>query len=303
MTKPRLIVYDTNRDLTSKVVLKFAQGVSHDNDWEVRFEKIDRYRKTGFSYSLRPGIDAVASLGVLRGTGEMFHAAQSAGIDYYYMDHAYYDAGYGNKGWMRIVKNGHTMNWLGNSNGNRYVKFFQKNNLLLPWKNNSERGDRIVICPPTNAVSWYAKLSYDWTERVVAQLKSLLPPAHHSRILVRPKPNEPMVDKAGNLLGFRQNPNEGSLNEDLDNAQCVIAFNSMVSLNATLKGIPVIGGSYNCCKPIAYQIHDVVTPNVFDAEPINRTNLIHWLADNQWNIEEIKNGTAWSKLQENYNEE
>lgn len=297
--KPRLIVYNTNRDLTSKIMLKFAQGASQDTNWEVRFEKIDRYRRSGFSYNLRPGIDAVASLGVLRGTGEMFHAATSAGIDYYYLDHAYYNAGYSDSGWMRIVKNSHTMNWLGDSNGKRYTKFFQQSNPLLPWKSNSERGDRIVICPPTNAVSWYAQLSYNWTDRVVAQLKRILPESQHNRILVRPKPNEPMVDNAGNLVGFKQNESNGSLNEDLNNAQCVIAFNSMVSLNATLRGIPVIGGDYSCCKPIMFQLHDISTPAKFDIEPTPRTKLVHWLADNQWSIDEIRNGTAWKKIQEN----
>jgi hypothetical protein len=295
-----LIIYDTNRDLTTKVVLKFAQGCSQDKNLEVRFQKIDKYRKTGFDRTLRPGIDAVASLGVLRGTGEMFHDAAAYGIDYYYMDHAYYNPGYGGPGWMRIVKNGHTMNWLKPHNGKRYLKYFKGLAPIESWKSNSERGDRIVVCPPTNAVSWYAKLSYDWTENVVSQLKSLLPESQHNRILVRPKPNEPMVDDAGNLIGFRQNASEGSLDQDLANAQCVVAFNSMVALTATLKGIPVIGGDYNCCKPIAYKIHDIATPVVFDHEPVDRTNLVHWLAENQWNAQEIQNGVAWQNLQEIY---
>lgn len=296
--KPRLIIYDTNRDLTTKVVLKFAQGASADKNWEVRFQKINRFRKSGFDATLRPGVDAVASLGVLRGTGEMFHAARAAGLDYYYMDHAYFDPGYGGAGWMRIVKNHHTMNWLGNSDGKRYHKFFSDLCPILPWKNNSERGDRIVVCPPTNAVSWYAGLNHDWTENVVGQLKSLLPEKDHSRILVRPKPNEPMVDSAGNLLGFKQNESEGSLIEDLDNAQCVVAYNSMVALTATLQGIPVIGTDYSCCKPVAYKLHDLARPSVFDVEPINRKNLIYWLADNQWSMEEMQSGFAWKKLQE-----
>lgn len=296
--KPKLIIYDTNRDITTKVVLKFAQGASADKNWEVRFQKIDKYRKSGLDSTLRPGVDAVASLGVLRGTGEMFHAAQRSGLDYYYIDHAYYNAGYGNPGWMRIVKNAHTMNWLGNSNGKRYINLFAKSNPIQTWKNSSERGDRIVVCPPTNAVSWYAGLNHDWTDSVVSQLKSLLPENEHSRILIRPKPNEPMVDDVGNLLGFKQNPSEGSLDEDLANAQCVIAYNSMVALTATLQGIPVIGTDYSCCKPVAFKIHDLARPGVFDIEPADRIKLIHWLADNQWNTQEIQNGTAWRNLQE-----
>ena len=296
--KPRLIIYDTDRDITTKVVLKFAQGCSRDRNIEVRFQKIEKFKKHGLDGTLRPGIDAVASLGVLRGTGEMFKAAVRAGIDYYYIDHAYYQPGYGGPGWMRIVKNAHTMNWLGSSSGIRYAKHFLNSNPILPWQSNSNRGDRIVVCPPTNAVSWYADQTHDWTENVVTQLKSLLPESQHNRILVRPKPNEPMVDAVGNLIGFKQNVSDVSLDEDLENAQCVVAFNSMVALTATLRGIPVIGSDYNCCKPVAFKLHDLARPSVFDLEPQDRTKLVHWLADNQWNIQEITNGTAWSQLQE-----
>lgn len=295
--KPRLIIYDTNRDITTKVVLKFAQGCSRDKNLEVRFQKIDKFNKNGIDRTLRPGIDAVASLGILRGTGEMFKSAASAGIDYYYIDHAYYNPGYGGPGWMRIVKNAHTMNWIGHSNGERYSKYLKNLSPFESWKSNQQRGDRIVICPPTHAVSWYADVE-SWTDNVVNQLKSLLPESEHNRILIRPKPNEPVVDEKGNLIGFNQNTTEGSLDEDLENAQCVIAFNSMVSLTATLRGIPVIGGDYNCCKPVSFKLHDIVTPSVFDNEPVNRLNLINWLADNQWNSQEIQDGTAWKCLQE-----
>ena len=300
MTPNKIIVYDTNRQLTTNIVLKFAQGIScASTDWQVRFQKINRFRKKGLEKTLRPGVDAVASLGILRGTGEMFRAAAAAGIDYYYMDHAYFNAGYGGENWMRIVKNHHTMNWIGNSNGQRYQTLFEKTNPILPWKNSTQRGDRIVICPPTDAVSWYAGHKHNWAENVVQQLKSLLPEKDHSRILVRPKPNEPLVDDAGNLLGFKQNDTTGDLNSDLESAQCVIAYNSMVALTATLNGIPVIGGNYSCCMPLSFRLHDLARPQVFDREPVDRRKLIHWLADNQWSLAEIQDGTAWAQLQEN----
>lgn len=297
--KPKLIVYSTNRDVTTNVVLKFAQGASKDINWEVRFQPIDKFIKSGLDKSLRPGIDAVASLGVLRGTGEMFKSAAKNKIDYYYMDHAYFNPGYDNQGWMRIVKNGHSMNYIGSSAGKRYLKFFKNQNPIMPWKSNDQRGDKIVVCPPTNAVSWYAGLTIDWTENIVTQLKNILPENQHHRIVIRPKPNEPMVDNAGNLLGFKQNISEGSLDEDLNNAQCVIVYNSMVALTATLRGIPVIVSDYSCCKPISFTINDILNAENFNSEPVNRTKLVHWLADNQWNIHEIKNGQAWKKLQEN----
>ena len=70
--RPKLTVYSTNRDLTTQCVIRFAQGVSRSPyNWDVKFQQIDRYRKNGLK-GIRPGVDAVASLGILRGTGEMF---------------------------------------------------------------------------------------------------------------------------------------------------------------------------------------------------------------------------------------
>lgn len=296
----KIIVYDTDRDLTTNIVLKFAQGVGAAGaGWEVRFQKIDRFRKKGLDKSLRPGVDAVASLGILRGTGEMFKAAAAAGIDYYYMDHAYFNAGYGGDNWMRIVRNGHSMTTFQRSSAERFQKFFAATNTIQPWRNNLQRGDRIVVCPPTHAVSWYTGVGETWTENVIRQLKSILPENQHHRIVVRAKPSEPVVDARGNLLEFRQNTSSGSLDDDLKDAQCAIVYNSMVAVTASLRGIPVIVGDQSCCLPISFKIHDIENPQTFNQEPKNRTQLMHWLANNQWNLTEISNGTAWRMLQEN----
>lgn len=300
--KPKLIVYDTNRELTTGIVLKFAQGASTDKNQEVRFQKIEKFKKHGLDSSLRPGIDAVASLGVLRGTGEMFKAAAAAGIDYYYMDHAYFNPGYDDLGWMRIVKNGHSRSDFVPSNKNRYEQFFQQNNPVFSWKTNSQRGNKIIVCPPTHAVAWYMGLTDSWTEQTVNRLKTLLPESEHHRIVIRAKPNEPIVDERGNLLRFQHNVSEGNLNDDLKNATCVIAYNSMVALTATLQGIPVITSNHSCCKSISFSIEDFAQgtyPDRFNMEPPKRYGLMYWLANNQWNIEEIRNGTAWRMLREN----
>ena len=301
----KIIVYSTDRELTTKIVLGFAQGISRSGlDWEVRYQDINKFKKSGLDKSLRPGVDAVASLGILRGTGEMFRAATAAGIDYYYMDHAYFDAGYSGKGWMRIVKNHHTVNYLKSAEPNRYNTFFAQSNPLQPWQPVAVNRNKIVICPPTDAVSWYTGLKHNWGEMISKTLKSMLPESEHNRIVIREKPNEPIVDNRGNLIEMRQNTVNGSLNEDLKTACCVIAYNSMVAVSATLKGIPVIVSNYSCCKPIGFDLSlfsREKTPAVFNIEPKHRQALMYWLANNQWNLDEIRNGTAWRMLQENYN--
>lgn len=299
----KIIVYSTDRELTTKIVLKFAQGISRSGlDWEVRYQDINKFKKSGLDKSLQPGVDAVASLGILRGTGEMFRAATAAGIDYYYIDHAYFNPGYDGDGWMRIVKNGHSRSDFRPSSKQRYQQFFEKQNSVFPWKTQSQRGKKIVVCPPTHAVAWYMGLTESWTEQTVNRLKTLLPESEHNRIVIRAKPNEPIVDERGNLLKFQHNVSEGSLDDDLKTATCVIAYNSMVALTATLQGIPIITSNHSCCKSISFSVEDFAQgayPGVFNIEPPQRHGLMYWLANNQWNLEEIRTGTAWRMLQEN----
>lgn len=306
---PRLIVYDTDRKVTTNFTIAFARGaIKHNNEtngpWEVKHMPIKHYMDNGLLQDLLPGVDAVATLGILRGTGMMLKEAQRKGIDYYYMDHAYFNPGYNGKGWMRITKNGHSCTTLRESDNSRWKGFHKHAGYAKePWKTNSERGSKIIICPPTNAVSWYMGIEYDWEQLIVGQLKAILPANEHSRIVVRRKPKEPIVDARGFLKELRVNPQDGSLAEDLLDAHCVIAYNSMVALEATLKGIPVITGEISPCARVSFSIDDFRSgpmPEVFNEEPLNRQAMLNWLAHNQWKMRDIENGKAWKELQENY---
>jgi hypothetical protein len=260
---------------------------------------IQQYIDHGLPHNIVPGKDAVATLGILRGTGLMLKQAKQQGIDYYYMDHAYYNPGYSGKGWMRITKNGHACTTLKPCDANAYNGFAasQDKNMMQPWA--GAKGDKIIVCPPTHAVQWFLD-AHNWENSIIEQLKNILPEEQHDRIVVRPKPKEPIVDERGNLLELRVNPQTGSLAEDLEQACCVIAYNSMVALEATLKGIPVITSEHSCCTHVSFQLEDIANPQMFDREPANRQAVLNWLAYNQWKISSIEDGTAWSRLQDNY---
>jgi len=135
---------------------------------------------------------------------------------------------------------------------------------------------------------------------VVDKLKQKLPDSMHNLIKVRKKPNEPIVDKLGNLLRLEKQVSEENvpLQQDLDDANIVIAYNSMVALQATMQGIPVITNQHNCCYPISYTFEDLFTDvnnPKFDQDP-NRKKLVHWLSSCQFNNAEIQRGTAWDMM-------
>ena len=308
MSRPKnLVCYTTEKTGTTKIVQKFAEGVANlgSDKWIAHVVNIGDFKNSGHP----PDTDAIATLGILRGTGLALQSAAAAGIDRYYIDHAYFNPGYASKkndrpGWMRITKNKHTMNTLpkGEVFADRWKANFKHTNPMHAWKTKSERGDRILVLPPTHAVQWYFDASR-WEEQTLTYLKQILPKELHKLIKVRKKPKEPIVDKLGNLLRLDASVEDDSvaLEEDLAQSNVVIAYNSMVALKATLLGIPVITNQHNCCHPISFSVSNLIEPDrVFDVQP-NRAKLVRWLSQCQFNNSEIKQGTAWNMLQENNN--
>jgi hypothetical protein len=310
MSRPKnLVCYTTEKTGTTKIVQKFAAGVASlgSDKWTARVVNIGDFKSSGHP----PDTDAIATLGILRGTGLALQSAAAAGIDRYYIDHAYFNPGYASKknikkGWMRITKNKHTMNTLpkGEVSSENWKANFKHNNPIHAWKTRSERGDRILVLPPSNAIQWYFNVPA-WEEQVVSHLRRILPIELHKLIKVRRKPKEPIVDKLGNLLRLDTSVEDDSvtLEEDLLESNVVVAYNSMVALKATLMGIPVITNQHNCCYPISFKVKDI-QPDMsnlnFDVEP-NRTKLVRWLSQCQFSNDQIHSGIAWTMLQENNN--
>lgn len=289
-----LICYTTNRPKTTRIVVEFARGVNKQNgEYNAEVVEIAQFKKNGIPHHA----NAVMSLGILRGTGLMFKQAAKQGLDRYFLDHAYFNPGYSGKGWMRLSKNRHTMNWVNGSEGKRWSQHFREDLKVTPWRTGNERGDRIIVCPPTDAVGWYFN-SRDWEEKVVAYLKTIIPYQHHYLIIVRRKPGGPIVDNKGNLIGKEPAPVNAQLSfdEELKTANFLVVHNSMVALEATRKGYPVITDLHNSCFSISNSWDDIADLHSKDKkfdEETNRRKLFYWLADNQFTSKELKSGTAW----------
>ena len=302
MIYKRIVVYDTGRKRTSNITRKFAQGINEsETKWIAESRPIDNYHEEG----LHGDIAAVATLGILRGTGLMLQDAASKNISRYYIDHAYFNPGYGGKCWLRICHNRHTMNWTMETGDDpvlterlkrRWKEHFKRGNQVAPWRSGNERGENILICPPTDAIKWYFKED-NWVDTIIAQLKEILNENDWKLIRIRNKPHEPVVDKLGNLIRLQKNKGDISLEEDLENANVVISYNSMVSLTALKKGIPVITSKHNCCYPVSFKLEDLTEPECFEIEP-NRAALFRWLSGCQYNLSEIRDGRAWKNILE-----
>lgn len=223
--------------------------------------------------------------GILRGSGDMMKRSIANGWDYYFCDHAYFNAGHdGHNPWYRITKNGHTNSALQERPSHRYEQYFKQD--LLPWRNN---GKHILVCPPTGAIEWLFD-AQEWLNTTVKTLNQYT----NREIIVRDKPMDPQVaTQAGitQIIGFNKIKDQKPLEEDLQNAHCVVTFNSMVAVKSICMGIPVICGPECAAYPIANKIADVDNLKHFDREP-----WLHHLSFAQFTLEEMASGFAYETI-------
>lgn len=291
MARKHIVCYDTDRRITTAIVRRFAQSINESGtEYIAECRSLQDFRQHG----IPNGTWMVCSLGILRGTGMIMKSAASHGIHRLYMDHAYFNSGYNGKGWLRMTVNGHTMNRINSADNVRWKSHFKNSNNVMEWKTAAQRGQNILILPPTNAISWYFD-AHSWLDDTIQTVKNHLPSHEHHLIKVRQKPMDPIVDKMGNLVGKESHPEDCSLQEDLDAARVVIAYNSMVTVEATRQGIPVITTNHNPCAPISFNFKHITDPNKLDIEP-NRRDLFYWLSYCQFNEKERANGVAWNHI-------
>jgi hypothetical protein len=292
----KLVAYKTDFKLTANIVTAFSESINkHIKNWQSETLHINEFLKKGIpEYA-----DAILTQGILRGTGHLLKDAARKNIDRYFIDHAYFNPGYKNEFWLRISKNKHIINYVNDVSEFRWNRYFLSSNQILPWKNHSQRGKNILIIPPTSAISWYFN-EYEWEKNILSFLRNNLSKDMFHNVKIRHKPHEPIVDKNGKYLGLQENTKIKNipLEEDLNSASIVIAYNSQVALDATLKGIPVIVNKHNCCYPVSFKLTDLqegFKNSIFDIEP-DRLKLCKWLSYCQFNLNEIKNGLAWKTI-------
>ena len=159
----KIIVYKTDYKQTADILTFFSDSINkHIKGWQSECVHI----KDFIQYGIPKDVNAIATLGILRGTGHLLQEAARQNIDRYYIDHAYFEPGYEGDCWLRISKNKHTMNYIKDISSYRWDRFFSAKNTIMPWKKFEQRGSRILIIPPTNAICWYFN-EYDWEKNIL----------------------------------------------------------------------------------------------------------------------------------------
>lgn len=189
--------------------------------------------------------------------------AMKSGSRWFYSDHLYFGKRFNI---FRITKNAMQHSGKGRSNGKRLKKF---NLNFHNWK----KGKHIVVCPPDTI---FSRLMGFNAEEWVNTTKLILEKNTDRKIIWRDRLN---ITKP--------------LEHDLQDAHALITYTSNSAVEALLHGVPVFCNG-RCAGQSMGQIDfsKIETPKY----PNDRRRWAGVLADNQWTLEEIKNGLAWKKL-------
>jgi hypothetical protein len=282
--------YDTSRKTTNKVVKLFCEGANGQTrrldqlDLDIQNSNVDDY---------------FTSFGILRGTAEVYRKAPN----YIHIDHAYFLAGHKktDDSWYRVTKNGINMKDITKHYPeDRFNTYFKQHVNIKPWSLNTK--GHILVLPPTQPTAWYTG-DEDWLDNTLKWLKDNT----DRKVIVRHKPPVIHCDNQGfpiDHIKFQEKFNEmkhlvrpTTLDEDLDNAYCVVAYNSGAVVKATLEGVPVFSTEYASSKSVAFDWNDIENHNELKQEP-NRQQYCNALSYHQYTLSEMKNGKAWQLIRE-----
>jgi len=277
--------YDTSRRTTTKVVRLFCEGAGgqvrrlEQLDMDIQNSNVDDY---------------FTSFGILRGTAQVYRKASN----YLHIDHAYFLAGHKHtdESWYRVSKNGINMKDITKHYPeDRFNTYFKHHVNIKPWSLNTK--GHILVLPPTQPTAWYTG-DEDWLDNTLEWLKSVT----DRKVIVRYKPPVTHVDEHGfpvDNLKFEKEFREleplirqTTFEEDLEDAYCVVAYNSGAVVKATLEGVPVFSTENSPATPVAFNWKDIENHEELKQEP-NRQQYLNALSYHQFTLGEMRNGEAW----------
>ena len=205
-----------------------------------------------------------AIYGILRGCDQIIKQCEWVRRDYYHIDHGYLRRGWNSySGYYRITRNG--LQW--SANGREYPddRFKRFGISLKPWR---KSGRHVLVCPISTAIgAFYGIDPQVWLQAIVEEIG-----AHTDRpVTIKPKDSDLDLKTA------------------LNDAWCLVTFNSNAAIEALIEGVPVF-----VTGPAAARAMGSPDLSKID-EPRygNREAIFAALAYQQWTLDEIRRGECW----------
>lgn len=192
----------------------------------------------------------------------------------FYADNSYFDSR--RQVSFRVTKNALQHSGIGETDGARFAALGIE---IKPWR---LAGEHIVVCPQSDHFmkvlagydgDWGRPMT--WGESVMGNLATQARPVRYRDW----SPNK------GQLAS--------TLEQDLEGAHALVTWSSAAAVTAVLSGVPVVVQSNDCAARC-------MAGDPWDFENVGMPgDRLRWagvLADNEWTLEELTNGTAWRAL-------
>jgi len=217
--------------------------------------------------------DCVVFIGLVYGMGDLYRHILANNINYIYIDHAYFTAGY-STGWFRCTRNNFIQNTIKTSNLIR-PSFDQK---IRPLR---RTGSYILGLPSSDAVNYIFGDAHDWYNKICDTLSQQLglPVVH------RHKSPQIVLDKRGHIQKRITHTYKTSLDLAISGARCLVTYSSSVSIYARTQGCPVFVHERNAAYPVGENLETISNPPDRYLEPWIRS-----LSNSQFNLDEMQSG-------------
>ena len=216
--------------------------------------------------SLEPG--AAVFYGVRPSWVHLWEQARREGRDWFYIDNAYWDRC--REKYFRVTRNALQCEGLqGTWSGEGATRLTALGISIADWR---VGGEHIVVCPNTEEFT-RTVLAFpgDWPAAIRTELR---------RFTDRP-------------LRFRSKNETRSLAEDLQGAWALVTAVSCAAVEALVAGVPVFCTERCSARWMgSSDLSLIETPYM----PDRRLEFMQVLAENQWTLDEFRNGVTWRAL-------
>ena len=218
--------------------------------------------------------------GTLRGGKELMDRFREHNIPFLFADNGYFGRGHYD-GYYKVTWNAYQCSGRGRDHVVRWRAQAKALGLeIKPWRRD---GDHVLICPPIP--EYGAVLGMD-VSRWLSDMMLTLSRVTDRPLRVRYKPGDP-----------RRLPASASLADDLDRAHALVTHDSNVVVEAIMAGVPAFVSPDAAMKSPAAALGNTDLASIEDPELCDhREEWFGDLAENQWTLDEMRDGTCWRTL-------
>lgn len=242
----------------------------------------------GANLRLNQKAKLIVFAGMIRGDGLIYKWCRQNGKRFFYIDHAYLKRGYNtdpDNEWFRVTDSDFLWNKMESRGRERWDEHFASHYSIQPWR--LGKGKNILVLPPSQATQYLFPKSKLWLDQTVRTIKRYT----DKPIVIREKPTQQIISANNQVIKPLKYEHDKTIEAELDDAYALVTYNSGVTVDALIKGIPVFCDQNNAAAPMSLNIEDIGVHTLKDREA-----WLHQLVYHQFLTREMLNGKIWLDL-------